>query len=198
MRHQITWLFLGFTTKIKKDRLMRLFVATPLSEELSNKVMSYQPPIKEGVRLVRLDLLHMTLQFIGDEDPEKVSAALQEIRFQRFKTQINYTGIFSPKKSKKILWLGAQRNAPLLDLHKTISASLLSDGIKLEAQKYTPHITLARCKRSINQTYLDNFLAQEVSTLKYQIDRFCLYHSYQLNGLLQYEPISSYNCTPTT
>lgn len=171
---------------------MRLFLATPLDKEITPIVQDYQPPAKEEVRLVRPDLLHMTLQFIGEEDPDKVDRALHNISFQSFTTNIIGTGHFSPKKGKKILWLSTQLNEHLAALYKDISDRLLANNIKLESRSYTPHITLARCRKNIEQSYLDNFLGKEITPIIYSIERFHLYHSYQRDGQLQYEPIRTY------
>lgn len=171
---------------------MRLFIATPLSNTTQAEVLQYQPPTAEGARLLRPELLHMTLQFIGEAEPKVVSQALQNIQFNAFSTHFTQTGVFSPKKSKNILWLGLALNDDLARLQKMISHSLREAGIKIDSRQFTPHITLARCKRSMDKAYIDAFVNQEPIAWPYQINQFHLYRSHNKGGQLHYDIIESY------
>ncbi len=172
---------------------MRLFVAASLDQALRKEALGYQPPLAEGVKLLRPELLHLTLQFIGDAEPELVHQALKKVRFHAFDTEFTHTGQFSPKKSKRILWLGLALNKELAALQQSITRTLLNADINIVQQDYRPHITLARCKRSMDEAYIKAFLNQGISINPFRVDQFHLYHSHNQEAQLQYSIIESYH-----
>lgn len=181
-----------FATLREAGYSMRLFVAASLDQALRKEALVYQPPWVEGAKLLRPELLHLTLQFIGEAEPDPVRQALKKVHFHAFETEFTHTGQFSPKKNKRILWLGLALNKELAALQRSITRTLLDAGINIDPRNYTPHITLARCKRSMDEAYIKNFLNQEVLARPFRVNQFHLYHSHNQDAQLQYSIIESY------
>lgn len=172
---------------------MRLFVASAISSNDLKQILSYQPPAHNDARLSGPKLLHMTLQFIGEENPAKVDQALRSVRFPQFETNLSHTDIFSPRKSKHILWLGVKLTKDLKSLHHQITHNLIEHNIKIDTRSYSPHITLARCNKSIDSRYIQSFLDQDVRETPYKISQFHLYQSHRVNDQLRYDILQSYD-----
>jgi len=66
----------------------------------------------------------------------------------------------------------------LLELHHEIAFALADVGYQKEERKFSPHITLARCKKGISRPVIDKFLQQKDSTFPaLKITDFALYSS---------------------
>lgn len=89
--------------------------------------------------------LHITLVFLGassQSQRECISDAMAHVCGEPFEIKLDYLGGF-PKS--RIQWLGCQQIPPvLLNLVKTLQASLSTCGYDPETRRYAPHITLSR------------------------------------------------------
>ena len=65
-----------------------------------------------------------------------------------FVMNINRAGVFPSQKRPRVLWIGLNEQTGNLEvLYKLLEKSLYEIGFKPEKRKFTPHITLARCKK---------------------------------------------------
>lgn len=101
----------------------------------------------EHAKWVRDDKLHLTLQFLGEQPPERAARAAElarTIHVPRFELTIGGYGAFPDSMRPHVLWLGVHGNvAPLA---RALGEALASDGFPLEAREYHPHITIARLR----------------------------------------------------
>lgn len=100
---------------------MRAFVAVEITEpgitgaieKLQSELLRAEPG---GARPVGADLLHITLQFLG-EVPEgaesRVIGALGSIKFVAFDVRIGGVGAFPNAKSPRVVWVGASPSPPI-------------------------------------------------------------------------------------
>ncbi len=125
---------------------MRLFLAIDLPENIQDQVTNLQCPELEQVRWSKTPQLHITLVFLG-EQPEasldEIIEAVSEISFEPFELYLSQIDHFR----SGIIWLGVEGCEPLQRLQKSLSHKIRQLGISLEQRKYTPHITLGRCKQ---------------------------------------------------
>ena len=100
---------------------MRTFVAVEITEpgitgaieNLQSELLRAEPG---GARPVGADLLHITLQFLG-EVPEgaegRVIGALGSVKFDAFDVRIGGVGAFPNARSPRVVWVGASPSPPM-------------------------------------------------------------------------------------
>jgi 2'-5' RNA ligase len=70
-------------------------------------------------------------------------AAAATVRFVPFPVTLAGLGTFGGA-NPRVLWLGADGGAALVDLHRAIERVLAELGVTLEVAPFRPHLTLAR------------------------------------------------------
>ena len=128
----------------------RLFVAIDLPEDLRKTVSDIGRDLP-GARRVPTEQLHLTLRFIGevgDETLTAVRSALAGISGMPFPLTLRGVGHFPPGRHPRVLWVGIEESAPLLELQKKVELALIDAGIPPEERKFSPHLTLARLKET--------------------------------------------------
>ena len=127
---------------------IRCFVAVDLPEEMREKVGPLQSKIAtEGLRLVRPDLVHVTIKFLGDvpaEKVERVKKALAAVRAAPFTARLVGLGAF-PGRSVRVVWLGLEGD--FSQLSAEVEAATESLGFPPEERGFTPHVTIGRVGR---------------------------------------------------
>lgn len=113
-----------------------------------------------GVRWVQPATLHLTLAFLGERDAAETETivrlcgeAAQVVA--PFELRLGKLGIFGTPQRPKVIWRGVDgASTALLALHtvqmdltgRLAAAGLLVPAEPVEAQHFTPHLTLARLK----------------------------------------------------
>lgn len=124
---------------------MRLFAAIPLADEARDRLAALQSGLPEKPR-VPWENFHVTLGFFGDVDPHReadLDAALTKIRFQAFDLTMDGVDAFGGDKPRH-LYAAVAPSAPLLTLQASVIRAARDAGIRTEARRYVPHVTLAR------------------------------------------------------
>ena len=106
---------------------------------------------RERIRWVRLENLHLTLEFFGFVEEEQIPAlsgalAPAAAGTQPFPLHIGGPGTFGPPRHPRVLWLGIE-SPGLQALHARLAAALPVAGWKPEAREFAPHLTLGRLDR---------------------------------------------------
>lgn len=104
-----------------------------------------------GARWQSDDQIHLTLRFIGEVDrhlARDIHAALGAVHHPRFEIGIEGLGLFDRRGRADVVWAGVSPQEPLRTLHNKIDQALARVGLEPEQRAFTPHITLARLKRS--------------------------------------------------
>ena len=170
----------------------RLFTGIPLPVQTVKVLVAHQDKLKESVRArwVPGDNLHLTLVFLGSVDESaipSIAAALEHAvaGLPAFQAKTAATGSFS----KRVLWTGVEPKAPLTQIHDAIRQALA-----VSAERFVPHITLARDFRT------EGPLPDAVTT-EFTVDSFCLFESIQTPkgvryAVLQKFPLGGAPCTP--
>jgi RNA 2',3'-cyclic 3'-phosphodiesterase len=132
----------------KASRGVRLFIALEVSEEVRARVAEAVAREKETVdaKWSRLDGLHLTLVFFGEQPPEKLKEIVRiatgvAAHHGRMRLQIQGAATFGGKLPR-VLWLGVEgATKPLSALAAELGVAL---GIVNDHPLFTPHLTLAR------------------------------------------------------
>lgn len=130
---------------------MRLFVAIEIPGEIRNALALFLQELRGFAPLakwVRAENLHVTLKFLGETLPAKVTAinnALRSIRSERpVILEFRGLGFFPNEKQPRVFWVGMEASQNLKVLAEHIDQRLHQLGFPLEDRPFSPHLTLAR------------------------------------------------------
>jgi len=176
---------------------IRCFVAVDLPAHMREEIGRLQSQIAtEGLRLVRPELVHVTLRFLGDV-PEgrikKVAEALRGVRARPFAAQVRGMGAF-PGRTVRVIWLGLEGNFEAL--YHGVEAKLAPFGFEREARGFSPHITLGRVGRPSAE--INRKLAAKMAALSgvdlgiFTVDRFLLKKSTLTRGGPIYDDLAEF------
>ena len=135
---------------------MRLFVSIDLPDRLAEAVADAQERFAdaEGLRLVDPTQAHLTLFFLGDTDPDRVSAiedalerAVDDADVDPFELRVGGFGVFPSPEYISVVWVGVRDGggaAETTRLHDAVSEELTALGFEGDDHEFTPHVTIAR------------------------------------------------------
>lgn len=150
--------------------MRRTFVAIkiPLTEHLHRFIDEIQQALmKEIIKWVEKNNMHITLKFLGDtkeEDISEIDNNLAQICNEYSSTQLKLTGtgVFKNFRNPRVLWIGTAYNPKLDQLYKSIDAALIQYGFETEDKQFIPHLTLGRIK------WINNFSAFKERVLEHK------------------------------
>jgi 2'-5' RNA ligase len=95
--------------------------------------------------------LHLTLQFLGDVDDERVAAVEARIReiavtHRRLMLDIGGAGAFPNLGQPRIVWMGVASDPKLELLQHDLERGNESLGFPVEGRAFRPHITMGRIR----------------------------------------------------
>ena len=132
----------------------RLFagVAVAATEEMRRTWAELQRQMRlEKIRWTRLEKLHLTVEFFGFVEPERIpelegALAQAATGANPFKLKLGGLGMFGNLRHPRVLWLGVESEG-LTALHDATSITLRAAGWKPEVRPFAPHLTLGRMDR---------------------------------------------------
>jgi len=176
---------------------MRLFVAVPLPEHVTQTLLQWIVP-RQSAWLFRKwthpQDYHITLQFLGDVSDNKaeaVKAALGEVKAAPFNLSLNGAGLFGMERSPRVLWAGIGGGMTELNaLHAAVLGQMEPLGFAPEARPYSPHITLAR-KYAGGSPFEPEELRSAPTGEEWSVDRFVLMRTHMHESPM-YETIAAF------
>jgi len=129
---------------------VRLFIALDIDEEIRQRIGRFLEGVSgfaADARWVRLESLHITLKFIGEQPPEMVSTLqkkLSGVSAPPFSLTYAGIGFFPTAKSARVFWIGVQADPELQRLAAAVDDATAQLGIPKEDRAFSPHLTLAR------------------------------------------------------
>lgn len=135
-------------------RLIRSFIAIDVNDPgVVNKIVQVQKEfvgLGAVVKFVEPENLHITIKFLG-EIPEslvnKIIEVLFQINFEEFTIFLRGVGCFPNINRPKVLWIGVSQGAEnLTEIHRMVDQALRKIGIRRDAGKFHPHVTIGRVK----------------------------------------------------
>jgi len=176
---------------------IRCFVAVDLPEGMREDIRRIQEHIAtNGLRLVRPELVHVTLKFLGDVPAEKVdriAEALRDIKVPPFSAQIKGMGVF-PGRSIRVVWLGLEGD--FSRLYQQVEQSMSALGFERESRGFSPHLTLGRVGHP--NTEMNRQLAPKIAALSgtnlgsFTVDHFALKKSTLTQGGPIYDDLACF------
>jgi 2'-5' RNA ligase len=145
---------------------MRLFVALEVPEPARREVRRRVEGLRDRLpraRWVDLDVLHLTLLFLGETAEAGVPALAAKLRqvFARFSPlplRLERGGTFPPGRPARVAWVGVESPPELLTLQADVAqAAVEALGFEPEERAYHPHVTLARCSDPWRRDAIEKF-----------------------------------------
>lgn len=136
--------------------LIRVFLGIRLTQSnqvcLSKFQISLKNLINSGLTWVQPGNFHLTLGFLGELDQKSIDNLVNELELEL--SQLNqstcfFTGLgaFPNFRQPRVIWIGVKNTPELVLLTSTIHEICHKNGLKVNAEKTTPHVTLARIKK---------------------------------------------------
>lgn len=160
--------------------MIRLFVALPIPEEITDALGALEAGIP-GANWVEMDNMHLTLRFIGEvprPDAEEIAEALAEVNGAPFELTLSGIGTFETARHTRAIWVGTEPAPDLHRLRASVESAVVRTGQPPEGRRFTPHVTLARC-RNPAEDRVGRFV-QENNRLKlgpFLVESFALFSS---------------------
>jgi len=176
---------------------MRCFVAVELPRPMREEIGRLQSRIAtDGLRLVKAELVHVTIKFLGEVPQEKVGAvteALGRVKAAPFPVRVLGMGAF-PGRTVRVVWLGLTGN--FQELYQNVEQALRPLGFPPEARGFSPHVTLGRVARPDEE--MNRRLGERIADFSssdlgsFTVDRFYLKKSTLTRGGPIYEDLAGF------
>ena len=135
---------------------MRLFFSLPLPpsalEALRAVLGSVRAAHERGISFGKVDQLHFTLAFLGEQPETRLDAAsaagVEAARgVAGFELAIGGAGAFPSRGRPRVLWLGVPTGGPpLVEIATRVRQRLARRGFALEERPFRAHLTIARVR----------------------------------------------------
>lgn len=135
---------------------VRAFVAVELPEsvkaQLDGVIDHLERAQLRGLRLARLQGVHLTLRFLGSVPATRVDSIVDAITLVSaaqapFTVTLDGVGTFPDRGAPRVLWVGIGGDLPAMrELHRRLDAALGLLGYEPEDREFSPHLTVARIR----------------------------------------------------
>lgn len=157
-------------------------------------------PIEKSVRCVPPENIHLTIKFLGDVPPERLTetgkllAAVRE-RHGTFEVELSGFGAFPSERRGRVLWAGAGGGSELLGaIAADVEDALEPLGFEREPRAYRPHLTLGRAR---GRPFVLGG-SDALNGLTFQAERLTLVRSVLRRDGALYETVGVYPLTGST
>lgn len=145
---------------------IRAFIS--IDVEPSEKMMDFHSDLRGAnaqVKLVNLEIIHLTLKFLGNtsEDilPEIMGLMDTSVDgMEPFQIEFQGTGAFPNLNRMKVVWIGVKRIGEMRSIAEYLDDGLSNMGFKKEKRKFSPHLTVGRVKGGRNKHLLAEIISR--------------------------------------
>ena len=135
----------------------RLFIAIELPEQVKHAIEKTQGELRaalpaESIRWTRRDQFHLTMRFLGSVEALQVDRLNEALRRAcagsgELQLMAGRIGVFPGVRRPRVVWAGVDDRAGRLSpLQRSIEAATAPFTNEPPQEKFTGHITLARCR----------------------------------------------------
>ena len=163
----------------------RVFIGIPIGCKIKSILPSLKSSIhssRDVIKWTPPENIHLTLSFLGNISEREISNVIQsienEITFNYFKIKVEGLGVFPSTNIPINLWAGISKGVyELTLLHQFIEKSVRKYKASNKKEKFIPHITIARIRKSQRKIDVLPFLNTVYSPIELDINSICLYES---------------------
>jgi 2'-5' RNA ligase len=172
---------------------MRLFVGIPLTATVIAELSAISVRLRskgDGLRWSAPESWHITLQFLGNTDPETYGctvARLREVKVAPVPVALEGLGFFD---RAGVFFAGVRMTPELALLQERVARATEQCGFVPETRPFQPHITLARGKGNGEKRGLAELRARIVrqpNFTRFVANEFLLYESFLGPGGARHE-----------
>jgi 2'-5' RNA ligase len=136
------------------------------------------------LKVVRPDLMHVTLKFLGDTEEslvadisERIGRAVDPVR--QFDIGLKGMGAFPSMSSIRVVWVGIEDDGRLLEIARGIEQSMVNLGFERESRGFKAHLTVARTRSAGGLSALQNLVRENAvrDFGRYRVNRLLLMKS---------------------
>lgn len=164
---------------------VRCFIALDLPPALVQVLRTRSVELAQdlaSVRWVKPENHHLTLQFLGDVDVDRLAAVTGAVDHVTaghgsLRIRLDDIGGFPGPGKSKVIWQGITGAVPELSaLQSDLAASLAEIGFERDSRPFQPHLTLGRSRRPVALPEYDGassavFELSTVSLIRSELDR---------------------------
>lgn len=178
--------------------MIRAFVAIPLPDEIVRALGAAQAGLPAG-RAVAPENMHITVAFLGEHpEPlvEDVHYALDTIRAPAFELTLDGLGLFGGDRPR-VLYADVRPEPMLTHLREKVLQAARGAGLRMDRERYNPHVTLARFHTGLKGEEAEKMRAFTVRRMAFRAGPFGVheFHLYRSslgrNGPI-YEELAAY------
>jgi RNA 2',3'-cyclic 3'-phosphodiesterase len=133
---------------------MRLFIAVPLPEAVTGQIDTLVRQVRPqlpGAAWVRREAQHITLAFLGEQDPAVPERAARAVAgrvagARRFQAALGGCGFFPDARRARVAWIGFEPADALAGLARAVREGLAEQSVSFDEKPFRPHLTLARIR----------------------------------------------------
>jgi 2'-5' RNA ligase len=175
---------------------IRSFVAleldAPVRERLRGLIEQLRGQVP-ALRWTRPESLHVTVRFLGYADPSalvNLQGPLSEVaaRCAPARAPLRGLGLFPPRGSPRVLWLGLEVPAGIAALQADCERAAIAAGFPPEPRPFRPHLTLGRWSAPAPRPRLP-----EADLGAARLDRLVLFRSDMRRGGSVYTPLAAFD-----
>lgn len=148
----------------------RAFIAADIhpSEKLVG-VLRELAQSRADLKIVKPELLHITLKFLGDTEESLVDEISKKLRestegVNKFKIRLQGMGAFPSMSNIRVVWVGIEDGRPLGEIAQKLDSKLGGLGFERDKKGFVPHITLARTRTQRNIANVQEVLRANAAT----------------------------------
>jgi RNA 2',3'-cyclic 3'-phosphodiesterase len=133
---------------------VRLFVAINLHRAERERIHRATAVLRAAgfpIRWTATESLHLTIEFLGESDESsaiRIENVLRDVAADcsPFAMAIAGIGAFPGLGRPRVLWVGVEPAAALIDLHARVARGLGGLGFRIDERPFHPHITIGRAQ----------------------------------------------------
>lgn len=136
------------------------------------------------LKVVKPELLHITLKFLGDTEEALVDRIFQEMRestrdIRPFTIKLVGMGAFPSMSNIRVVWVGIEDGKLLEQIASRLDESLMGLGFERDRKGFVPHLTLARARSARGIASVQEMLRRNATTEygEYLVDKVLLKRS---------------------
>jgi len=163
--------------------MIRAFISVDFDDkEIQDKIKNLQEEIESSeahLRIVNPNILHITLEFLGDlteDQVEVVKEILNEIEFDSLKLIVKNPDVLPNENYIRVVYCELEGDIePLKEIQRVLRDKLRKNGFRVDKRPFKPHLTIARVKSAKNRKELIRVIkqlseascgTQEINTIK--------------------------------
>ncbi|MBU1158957.1 MAG: RNA 2',3'-cyclic phosphodiesterase [Candidatus Thermoplasmatota archaeon] len=136
---------------------------------------------RADLKIVRPELLHLTLKFLGDTEEDLVGEICSRMgrvseETTPFSIRLTGLGAFPSVSNIRVVWIGVHDGQLLTVIAEHLDIALGGIGFERDRKGFKPHLTIARTRSSGDIGRLQNMIREKAATQygSYRIDRIRL------------------------